>query len=64
MKAKYRNRGIEAAMLIEGFNAAIKAGFKDVESSWILEDNVMMRRLLETFGGVPYKTYRLYDQGI
>jgi GNAT superfamily N-acetyltransferase len=64
VKAKYRNRGIEAAMLIEGFNAAIKAGFKDVESSWILEDNVMMRRLLETFGGVPYKTYRLYDQGI
>jgi GNAT superfamily N-acetyltransferase len=64
VKAKYRNRGIEAVMLAEGFQAAIKAGFKDVESSWILEDNTMMCRLLETFGGVPYKTYRLYDRNI
>ena len=64
VKEKYRNRGIEAVMLSEGFNAALQAGFKHVESSWILEDNVMMRRLLETFGGKVYKTYRLYDRDL
>ena len=64
MKEKFRNRGIEAVMLAEGMKAALKVGFKDVESSWILEDNVMMRRLLETFGGVPYKTYRLYEREV
>ena len=62
VKAKYRNRGIEAVMLTEGFKAAAKFGFKDIESSWILEDNVMMRRLLEVFGGNPYKTYRIYEK--
>jgi hypothetical protein len=64
VKEKFRNRGIEAVMLTEGFKAALKIGFKDVESSWILEDNVMMRRLLETFGGKPYKTYRLYEREV
>jgi GNAT superfamily N-acetyltransferase len=62
VKAKYRNRGIEAVMLSEGFQAAAKLGVKDIESSWILEDNAMMRRLLEVFGGKVYKTYRLYDR--
>jgi len=64
VKAKYRNRGIEAVMLSEGFAAAAKLGARDIESSWILEDNAMMRRLLEVFGGKVYKTYRLYDRDI
>jgi GNAT superfamily N-acetyltransferase len=64
VKEKYRNRGIEAVMLTESFKAAFKAGFKYAEGSWILEDNVMMRRLLETFGGEAYKTYRLYERAL
>jgi hypothetical protein len=62
VKASYRNRGLEAVMLTEGFKTGFRIGFKDAESSWILEDNVMMCRLLETFGGKPYKTYRLYER--
>jgi hypothetical protein len=64
VKAGYRNRGIEAVMLNEAFKAGVKFGFTDIESSWILEDNVMMRRLLEVFGGKVYKTYRLYDREV
>ena len=64
VKEKYRNRGIEAVMLIEGFKRAIELGCKDVEASWILEDNTMMCRLLETIGGKVYKTYRLYDRDV
>ncbi len=62
VKENYRNRGLEAVMLTEGFRAGFKVGFKDAESSWILEDNTMMCRLLETFGGTPYKTYRIYER--
>jgi hypothetical protein len=62
VKEKYRNRGLEAVMLTEGFRTGFKVGFKDAESSWILEDNLMMCRLLETFGGKPYKTYRVYER--
>jgi GNAT superfamily N-acetyltransferase len=64
VKAKYRNRGIEAVMLHEGFKAGKRFGFKNVESSWILENNVMMRRAMETFGGKVYKTYRLYEKDV
>ena len=34
------------------------------ELSWILEDNMPMRRMIETFGGKPYKTYRIYEKAI
>jgi hypothetical protein len=62
VKEKYRNRGLEAVMLTEGFKTGLKVGFKDAEASWILEDNVAMCRLLEVFGGKAYKTYRLYER--
>jgi GNAT superfamily N-acetyltransferase len=32
------------------------------ELSWILEDNKPMRRIIEQLGGVPYKTYRIYQK--
>jgi len=62
VKEKYRNRGLEAVMLTEGFKVGIKAGFKEAEASWILEDNTMMCRLMEVFGGKVYRTYRLYER--
>ena len=62
VKEKYRNRGLEAVMLTEGFRTGFKVGFQDAESSWILEDNVMMCRMLEVFGGRVYKTYRIYER--
>jgi hypothetical protein len=34
------------------------------EASWILEDNLPMRRMIESFGGRPYKTYRVYQKSI
>ena len=64
VKAEYRNRGLEAVMLTEGFKTGFKVGFKDAEASWILEDNVRMCRLLETFGAKVYKTYRLYERAV
>ena len=62
VKDKYRNRGLEAVMLTEGFKTGLKVGFTEAEASWILEDNTAMCRLLETFGGKAYKTYRLYER--
>lgn len=64
MKREYRGKGLESAMLIEGLRVGIKAGVTESEASWILEDNVMMCRMLEAIGGRPYKTYRLYERQI
>jgi hypothetical protein len=64
MKEKYRAKGLESAMLIEGLNVGIAAGVREAEASWILEDNVMMCRVLEAIGGKVYKTYRIYERGV
>lgn len=32
------------------------------ELSWILEDNIPMRKIIEKVGGRVYKTYRVYDK--
>jgi hypothetical protein len=39
-------------------------GVESGELSWILEDNVAMRRMIEQLGGVAYKTYRIYERGL
>ena len=62
VKAKYRRRGIEAAMLAEGLRTGFRLGFQGIEASWILEDNTAVQRVIELFGGKVYKTYRVYER--
>jgi hypothetical protein len=64
VKSEFRNHGLEALMLSRGFEVGIKAGFTEAEASWILEDNIMMCRVIEFFGGIPYKRYRIYEKEI
>jgi hypothetical protein len=33
-----------------------------IELSWILEDNLPMRRMIEALGSRAYKTYRVYEK--
>jgi hypothetical protein len=42
----------------------VERGGKTAELSWILEDNFPVRKLIEAFGGVPYKTYRIYEKAL
>ena len=64
VKEKYRTKGLESAMLIEGLKVAFEAGIRESEASWILEDNIRMCRMLEAIGGRPYKTYRIYEKPV
>lgn len=41
---------------------ALKMGFTHIELSWILEDNMPMRRINESLGSIAYKTYRIYEK--
>lgn len=43
-------------------NFHVGRGTMKGEASWILEDNMPMRRMIEAFGGRPYKTYRIYEK--
>ncbi|MCX7281012.1 MAG: N-acetyltransferase, partial [Alphaproteobacteria bacterium] len=37
-------------------------GAMESELSWILERNDKMRHVIEIGGGIPYKTYRVYEK--
>lgn len=45
-------------------SAQKKAGVQMAELSWILEDNLPMRRMIEQVGGEAYKTYRIYERDL
>jgi hypothetical protein len=44
--------------------AHLKRGLTRAELSWILEDNLAMRRMIEAMGAVAYKTYRVYERAL
>ena len=64
VKDKYRSKGLESALLIEGLKVGFKAGVRESEASWILEDNLMMCRVIEAIGGRVYKKYRIYERAV
>lgn len=52
-----------AFMLIDAVRAAgLKRGIREVELSWILDDNMKMRNIIESIGGTAYKRYRIYGK--
>jgi hypothetical protein len=54
--------GMAALARVRGYH--VSRGTMRGELSWILEDNMPMRRMIETFGGRAYKTYRIYEKAI
>jgi GNAT superfamily N-acetyltransferase len=61
---RFRLTGAAELLYLALYKNAVARGITHGESSWILEDNRLMRQAIENFGGDPYKTYRLYDKTI
>lgn len=52
-----------ACLVIEApRKAGLAYGIRDVEMSWILEDNMAMRGILDSIGSKQYKRYRIYGK--
>lgn len=52
-----------AFLMIDAVRArGLARGVREVELSWVLEDNQGVRSLLEALGSVVYKRYRLYEK--
>jgi GNAT superfamily N-acetyltransferase len=59
---QFRRTGVAELMYLAIIRNGLKRGMTYGESSWILEDNALMRQSIEKIGGVAYKTYRIYDK--
>ncbi len=68
VRCRYHDSLLGAALAFSMFaslkSPVIKRGIKQVELSWILEDNKGMRNILETVGCRVYKTYRIYSKNL
>jgi len=64
IRREYRNRGVDALLYREGFYGVRRKGYKRIEFSWILEDNMAVQRIVEMIGGRFYKRYRVYEKPI
>ncbi|MGZ0019417.1 N-acetyltransferase [Nitrosomonas sp. wSCUT-2] len=66
VRRQYHNTpiGIALACLVIDAprQAGLARGFKEVEMSWILEDNAAMRHILDKIGCEQYKRYRIYQK--
>ena len=52
----------QVGVIVDAQQPSIKRGIKEVELSWILEDNAGMRKIVESISGRVYKTYRVYSK--
>ena len=61
VKQEFRPTPAAAALYAALIRECARLKFRGAECSWILEDNVLMRRSIEALGGTVYKTYRIYE---
>lgn len=61
---EYRRQMVPLALIYLGMQGGIKKGkpYKRAELSWVWEDNMASRKLIEAAGGKIYKTYRIYEK--
>ncbi len=57
---KFRQRGIDVALVYHMAKGCVEAGYQHAELSWVLEDNVAMTRLADAYGGKVRTRYRIY----
>ena len=66
VRSRYRSSAVGAMLAIAVIDAIHlfhrSRGTLRSELSWILEDNMPMRRIIEALGADPYKTYRIYEK--
>jgi GNAT superfamily N-acetyltransferase len=66
VRKQYQNSRVGAALalgvIVAAREPAVNRGIRQAEMSWILEDNMGMRNIIESLGGTAYKRYRIYGK--
>jgi GNAT superfamily N-acetyltransferase len=58
---EFRTAAIAAGLYTALIQHARRLGYREGESSWVLEDNVLMNRSMAALGAKRYKTYRIFE---
>lgn len=61
---EYRHSGIDALLYRHLMETCYTKGIMGGEFSWMLEDNLAIKKPMENLGAEIYRTYRIYDRPI
>ena len=68
VRRRYQGTPLGIALGAAVFDAVLDAhanhGYREMECSWVLSENVSARRGIERMGGAVYKTYRMYGKDL
>lgn len=64
VKKKFRHLGLDGVMLWQQKIYSQKKGYDYCDMGWILEDNVMVTRLVDMMRAKPSKTYTIFQKAI
>ena len=68
VRTKFHGTPLGSALAMSVIDAIrtyhVNRGTRRAELSWILEDNLPMRRMIEAIGGTAYKTYRIFERNL
>ena len=68
VRRRFQRSRLGSALAFHVIEAArpsvIRHDAKEIELSWILEDNAGMRSIIESIGGRAYKRYRVYERNL
>jgi hypothetical protein len=56
--------GLALSVIREASDYQISRGVTHGEFSWVLEDNLRLRHIMESMGARAYKTYRVYEKAL
>jgi hypothetical protein len=59
---EYRHGGLDALLYRHLMETSYALGIPGGEFSWMLEDNIAIKKPMENLGASIYRTYRLYDR--
>lgn len=61
---EYRKMGVEGVFYSKLINNCFKYKIREAEASWVLDNNLMMKKGLENINGEVYKKHRIYEMPI
>lgn len=64
VKKKYQRLGLDGVMLWQQKVYAQKKGYEYCDMGWVLDDNIMVIRIVEMMGSTPSKTYTIFQKSL
>lgn len=61
-RPEFQHQGLGALLYLRTWEEGVKRGYYRAEASWVLENNLEMRRALENLGAQLYKRMRIYER--